>query len=362
MIENIYNKLIDELSIGNQAVLATLLKEIEQERSQGRNKMLFTEEAMNSKKSMDNMEENIYDKVKDVLESGRLHLERNEDDGMLLLEPFYPEPQLIILGGGHIAKPLVEFGAKLGYKMTVVDDRPFFANKERFPEADQVICESFERCFDKLKLNKSAFVVIVTRGHRHDLVCLNNVLKHETAYIGMIGSKHRVSLVKESLVNEGFSPDELEGINAPIGLSIGALTPEEIAISIIAQIISVRRLGTPAPDGKQTKSKGKWLEFDIDVFKELAKASNEPKALVTVISTKGSVPRHSGAKMIVWPQGKILGSIGGGCCEAEVIIAARDIIKEGGCMIKTVDMTLDDAEKEGMVCGGTMEVLIEAVK
>jgi xanthine dehydrogenase accessory factor len=267
---------------------------------------------------------------------------------------------LIILGGGHIASPLVEFGSKLGFEITVIDDRPIFANKERFPLASKVVCDSFENCFKAIDLNMSCFVVIVTRGHRHDMICLNSVLKHETAYVGMIGSKRRVRIVKENLIENGFTKEKLDNLNAPIGLSIGAVTPEEIAISILAQVIAARRLGKAVLNESMKVLKGKCLEFDVDVMEELIKVSDEPKAIVTIVSTKGSSPRHAGAKMIVWPHGKILGSIGGGCCESEVILKARDIMKEGrGYQFHTIDMTDDAAEEEGMVCGGTMEVLIE---
>jgi xanthine dehydrogenase accessory factor len=286
--------------------------------------------------------------VQGAFETGELQ-KSSEADGIGFAEPYFPESRLIILGGGHIAKPLAEFSAKCGFAVTVVDDRPSFANRQRFPEAKQVICESFERVFPLLNINRSSFVVIITRGHRHDLDCLRQVLTLETAYTGMIGSKRRVRGAREQLTEEGYPKEKLDAVRAPIGLDIGAETPEEIAISILSELIKYKRAiaGTC------------WPELDMEVLTELAKDSEEPRALVTIIETKGSVPRDIGAKMIVWPHGKTLGSIGGGCSEGEVISAAYDVIRDGGYKIQDVDMTGDVAEDEGMVCGGIMKVAIE---
>lgn len=275
---------------------------------------------------------------------------KEQNDG-ILIEPYYPPTRMVILGGGHIAKSLVEFGAGLGFLITVVDDRPSFANQDRFPQANEIICQSFERCFPFLKLNSATFVIIVTRGHRHDFLCLKEALKYDLAYLGMIGSRRRVKGIKEILLEQGYSGEQLNRLYAPIGLEIGALTPEEIAISILAQIIAVRRLG----ENKEVQG----LEFDQQVIGELAYGLPEPKGVVTVISTKGSVPRKTGAKMIVWPDGRILGSICGGCVEAEAISKAREIIQKGGYQLSRIDLSNEVAEEEGMVCGGMMELLIE---
>jgi xanthine dehydrogenase accessory factor len=175
----------------------------------------------------------------------------------------------------------------------------------------------------------------------------------------MIGSKRRVKGVMEHMISEGHPKDELNKVCAPIGLDIGAVTPEEIAFSIMAEVISYRRLG----DIKNviTKpTKTNWPEFDNDVLLDLCKEEDSPKAIITIISTKGSVPRNAGAKMLVWPYGKILGSIGGGCSEGEVINTARDLLKNGGYKLQTIDMTGNIAEDEGMVCGGIMDVIIES--
>lgn len=272
----------------------------------------------------------------------------------ILQEPFYPKERLIVLGGGHIALPLVEFAAKTGFSVVVADDRPSFANKARFPLASQVLCESFEQVFDRLRLTQRDYIVIITRGHRHDTECLRQLmLGKEPTYVGMIGSRRRVSAVKELLVEEGYEEERLNRVCTPIGLPIGAVTPQEIAISILAELISRKRLGSGAV-GPVNAS-----DIDHEVLNFLARNMQEPKCIITVMSSKGSVPRGAGAKMLVFSNGTILGSIGGGCSEAAVMRDALALIGSRRYQIQTIDMTGEVAESEGMVCGGTMEVLLE---
>jgi xanthine dehydrogenase accessory factor len=354
-----YKNLLDEVGAGNNAVMITMLTNKNCENKPLQNKSLFTEESLNAHNSISDLDELLYQKSKYAIETGLLQFVKTTENKSYLIEPYFPEPRLIILGGGHIAKPLAEFGSKAGFSVTVIDDRLSFANSERFPTAKKVICESFEHCFDFVSLNKSAYVVIVTRGHRHDMDCLRQVLNHNTAYVGMIGSKRRVKSVMEQMLSEGYTEEQLTSVNAPIGLEIGAVTPEEIAFSIISQVIKYRRLGDIS-NATTKPIKTNWPEFDHEVLTELCKEENSPKATITIISTKGSVPRNAGAKMLVWPYGKLLGSIGGGCSEGDVINTARDLLRNGGYLLQTIDMTGTIAEDEGMVCGGIMEVLIES--
>lgn len=151
--------------------------------------------------------------------------------------------ELIILGGGHIALPLAKVARLLGYYITVIDDRPSFANTSRFDQADRVICNDFKKATHELKISTNTYIVIVTRGHQHDKACLEAVINSPAAYIGMIGSRRRVKALKSELLNEGVSSEVISRVFTPIGLEIGAETPEEIAISILAQIISVHRGG-----------------------------------------------------------------------------------------------------------------------
>lgn len=159
----------------------------------------------------------------------------------VFLEPVAPEPLLVVFGAGHVGLATAQMGALAGMRVVVVDDRSEFANADRFPLAEQIVVAPFEHVFDGLPVDESAYVVIVTRGHRHDEAVLRQALRTPARYIGMIGSRRKVALFFQRLREQGFSEADLRRVHAPIGLEIGADTPEEIAVSILAEIIAVRR-------------------------------------------------------------------------------------------------------------------------
>ncbi|MHB9096475.1 MAG: XdhC family protein [Syntrophales bacterium] len=159
----------------------------------------------------------------------------------IYIEPIIPTPTVFIFGGGYISLFVSKIGAMTGFEMVVIDDRAEFANAKRFPEARQVIAEKFDRVFPQLKVNRSGYLVIVTRGHAGDQEVLEWALTTEAKYIGMIGSKKKIRTLYRNLEAKGISPERLERVFAPIGLEIGALTPEEIAVAIVGQMIQVRR-------------------------------------------------------------------------------------------------------------------------
>lgn len=161
----------------------------------------------------------------------------------LLVEPPTTEVKLIILGAGHIAVPLATMAKMVGYEVTVVDDRPSFANVIRFSTADKVICADFEQALERIDINPQTCVVIITRGHRYDKVCLKRVIEQPASYIGMIGSRKRVKSLIADLEEEGVPREALQKLYSPIGLNIGAETPEEIAVSILSELIKVQRAG-----------------------------------------------------------------------------------------------------------------------
>ncbi len=154
-----------------------------------------------------------------------------------------PELKLIVCGAGHIAIPLSRFAREVGFRVTVLDDREDFAHAARFPGCD-VIAADFAVTLRDLNLNHSTFVVVITRGHEHDADCLWEILKKETAYIGLIGSRRRVRFVLEMLEKQGIAKERLQEVFTPIGTPIGAESPEEIALSIIAELVCIRRKGS----------------------------------------------------------------------------------------------------------------------
>ena len=153
-------------------------------------------------------------------------------------------PVLIIAGAGHVALPLAQLGKMIDFEVVVLDDRPRFANKQRFPMADKVLAQPFRPTLRDWPIDSDTFIVLVTRGHSHDIECLLEVLDSPARYIGMIGSKRRVKAVFDLLEKEqGINPASLDKIYAPIGLDIGAEAPGEIAVAIIGEIINVHRGG-----------------------------------------------------------------------------------------------------------------------
>ena len=178
-----------------------------------------------------------------------------QPDGRILVfhEVLEPQPQLLIVGAGHIAVPLAHYGKTLGFEVVVLDDRDKYANRERFPDADQVMAADFGGTLQDFPLTAATYVVIITRAHTYDEESLRLILNKPTAYIGMIGSRRRVQTVLRTLAGEGYDRERLSAIHAPIGLDIGSETPEEIALAIIAEVVAVRRGGTGVPLSKQIR-------------------------------------------------------------------------------------------------------------
>jgi xanthine dehydrogenase accessory factor len=176
-----------------------------------------------------------------------LNNEANYDNGLIcggtleiFVEPILPQPILYIFGGGHVSIALANAAHTAGFAIGVIDDRESFANRERFPMAGEVYT-SYEEAFEKIKPTASTYMVIVTRGHKDDMRVLGWAVGTSPRYIGMIGSKRKVISVYHALEKDGVSPEKFANVHAPVGLDIGALTPEEIAISIAAELIAVRR-------------------------------------------------------------------------------------------------------------------------
>jgi xanthine dehydrogenase accessory factor len=279
-----------------------------------------------------------------------------EADGTEYLRRWCPGERLIILGGGHIAQPLCKIGAMLDFEVIVTDDRPTFANTIRFPEAHRVICNGFEKAIYEIGIRNSDYVCVVTRGHRYDAACLRKIFggAEKPYYMGMIGSRRRVKELKDMLIEEGYDKSLIDELNSPIGLSIGAQTTTEIAVSIAAQLVEYRR--------KNVGESGYLTMTNADISVLEALCSDEGWVIALVTQTKGSTPVKDGAVMAVNALGQTKGTIGGGCSEAEVINIARQMVNKNEKKVVTVDMTNDVAESEGMVCGGTMRVLIESME
>ena len=159
----------------------------------------------------------------------------------IFVEPILPPAELYIFGAGHVAASLYKVARIAGFDVTIVDDREAYANRERFPEAQQVLAEDFDKAMAQLAPSESSYIVIVTRGHRDDMRVLRWAVQTPARYVGMIGSKRKTIGIFKELQQEGLPAQLFDRVHAPVGLDIGAITPEEIAVSITAEMIAKRR-------------------------------------------------------------------------------------------------------------------------
>ncbi len=273
-------------------------------------------------------------------------------DGVKIYAEFIRQSyRVVVCGSGHISISIIKMCKLLDLPVTVIDDRINFTNDAIRAGADNVICESFEKALNDIKGDKGTFFIIVTRGHRYDQTCLQKIIEKENAYIGMIGSKVRVKKVLDYLEDEGVSKEKLNEVYTPIGLKIRAETPAEIAVAIMAEIIEVKNKGI----GSSTFSSELLNGILNDNY------SGIPKALVTIVSRKGSAPREVGTKMIVLKDGTMIGTIGGGCVEANIRQTAFSCMDNNSVKLVKVDMTGKEAEDDGMVCGGVVELFVEPI-
>lgn len=201
------------------------------------------------------VEADVWRAAREVMEEERsrtlsfdLNQDPKYDTGLLcggtleiFVEPILPPALLYIFGAGHVATSLYETTRNAGFDVTVIDDRGVYANRERFPEAREVIAEDFDQAMSRLTPSEAAYIVIVTRGHRDDMRVLRWAVQTRARYVGMIGSKRKTISIFRELQKEGLPAGLFDRVHAPIGLDIGAVTPEEIAVSITAELIAVRR-------------------------------------------------------------------------------------------------------------------------
>jgi xanthine dehydrogenase accessory factor len=201
------------------------------------------------------VEADVWQASREVMESERprtlsfnLNQNPNDDTGLvcggtldIFIEPVLPPALLYIFGAGHVAVNLYKVASNSGFDVTVVDDREIYATRERFPDAKEVVGEDFELAMSRFTPSEASYIVIVTRGHRDDMRVLRWAVQTRARYIGMIGSKRKTITIFRELTQEGISAELFNRVHAPVGLDIGAITPEEIAVSITAELIAARR-------------------------------------------------------------------------------------------------------------------------
>lgn len=268
------------------------------------------------------------------------------DSDEVLREQLSSPLEVVIFGGGHVGLELAHLCVRLGLRHTIVDDRVEFCNRERFGEAT-LLCLPFEEVFAQDRGWNRPIFIIVTRGHDHDRLCLEHCLAMNHRYLGMIGSRTKVAQTFAHLKDRGFSPSQLDTVHAPIGLKIGAVTASEIALSIMAEVVSSYRSGAQ-----------QVVRLDSAL---LALQAHNRHIAVRVIGKSGSAPAEVGFTLALFEDGSTAGTIGGGVVEALAIEEAKWMASDGSIVDHTThfDLSAGEAASIGMVCGGKIEVLFQ---
>ena len=259
-------------------------------------------------------------------------------------------PQLVVCGGGHVAAALVKQAKLLGLPVLAIDDREEFAQQLRAAGADTVLCAHFAQALQNVSGGAETYFAVLTRSHAFDLDCLTLILQKPAAYVGMMGSRGRAALVRRQLLETGLDSQRVESLCAPIGLAIGAQTAAEIALSILAQIVSIKN-ARPQTEG-----------FSSALLEAMAQtdAAGQQAVLAVIAARHGSTPREIGAKMLVRTDGSIVGSVGGGIMEHRTILAAQEMLTGAAPAYQRLHFSADGKNDDAAIaaCGGSMEIVL----
>jgi xanthine dehydrogenase accessory factor len=257
-MHDLYEEVVRLKAEGKRAVLATIVRaQGSTPREVGAKMLVYEDGSIRETIGGGNLEAAVIREALDTLAAGEPRLVHHDltgpeasDVGMIcggvldvFFEPIGWGPKVFLFGGGHVSLPVARLSKGVGFRVAVIDNRSEFANRERFPEAEEVVAEEFSSAVEKLKIDGESYVVILTRGHVYDQEVLEWALGKEARYIGMIGSRKKTQTIFRNLRGKGIPEEKLAAVHSPIGLDIGALTPEEIAVSIVAELIRERRKG-----------------------------------------------------------------------------------------------------------------------
>lgn len=245
-------------------------------------------------------------------------------------------PKLYIFGSGYVAEAVCRLASYTGFKTIVFDDRADLLTKERFPDADVLVCDDFHHLLKELKPYGNAYYAVMTRGHKLDFECVRRIMDLPFRYAAMIGSRKKQGYIREALRKDGASPERVAQLCSPAGLNIGGRTPQEIGISVCAQMI-------------QYRSKDPHTELPPELRKCILEGKRG--VMATIISKTGSAPRDPGCRMMICEDGTLCGTIGGGKTEYLVI---KEAASAEHMSIREYDM-----ENGDMICGGRIRVLFE---
>jgi len=239
---DIVSRVVNLLKEEKTFCLATVVESEAKDLKPGSKAIVMRDGSIEGSLGSESLNQKLHDLSPTLFKENKSRTINIEDKVRVFINILSAETKLLVCGAGHIAIPLAEFARRVGFRVTVLDDRPDFANPSRFPDCN-VLAENFAEALREMPLGSSTYVVVITRGHEHDVDCLAEILKKDTAYVGLIGSRRRVRIVLEVLGNEGIPPERLKNVFTPIGIPVGAETPEEIALSIVSELVCVRRKG-----------------------------------------------------------------------------------------------------------------------
>lgn len=253
---DIFEEIVRLRREGGKAALATVVKWLGSTPRRDNAKMLILEDGSTMGSiGGGSTEAEVVEEARRVLETEKASLtkftltqEEAARDGLIcggtvevFVEPILPDPSLLLMGGGHLAQAIAEAAQRVSFKVSVVDDRASFANRERFPGVEETMVASFEESLDSIDVTENTFILIVTRGHGYDQVVLEKAIQSPARYVGLVGSRRKIRIILKNLLDKGIPPKTFSNLYAPIGLEIGSETPQEIAVSVIAELISLRK-------------------------------------------------------------------------------------------------------------------------
>jgi len=258
-------------------------------------------------------------------------------------------PELVVCGAGHVGAACIRAASSLDMHITAIEDRPEFADIAREAGAHEVICGNYTEALDAIPGGENYYFLAMSRAHAFDEVCLDSILRKEFAYVGMLGSAGKINKIRTDLEKKGIPADVFGMVHTPVGLDISANTPEEIAIAVMAEIISIKNTGKVI-----TKS------FDHEQLDAILSDKGEP-VLVTLIRKITASPRDPGTKMLITSSGEKWGTIGGGAAEAQAVRIAKERVNDQGFKCEVIRVGDEELSADGMVCGGVIDVLFERI-
>ena len=253
---DVYEEAVRVRQQGGRAALATIVRRLGSTPRKDHAKMLIHEDgSFVGTVGGGCVEAEVWEAAKRVIDTGsatllsyQLTQDDAENEGLIcggtveiFVEPILPDPKVVVMGAGHVGQAIAESAHRVGFQVAVLDDRASFANSERFPDAQEIVVSPYESGLGQISISPTSFVLVVTRGHSHDQTALEQAIQTQAQYVGLVGSRRKIQLIVQNLLEKGYAPETFNRLYAPIGLPIGSETPEEIAVSVVAELIAIRK-------------------------------------------------------------------------------------------------------------------------